>query len=328
MKFKYCLSSIFLFAFLYCGIGQDNARFSILSINKESLVFAVTPSAHKTFGLKLPITYQLSFATGLKDIQAWERHSAKEPWKRITEKHPSDFFNEEESVRFDNSMAYVSVAFSEATDSLFIQLTSNGQPLIFSYQGIAKYYDNRKAAVTVTSDDWGPFGGSEYSVLFHLFRSRGLYHTFGIETFLSDKNTWHMYQMELDSGMVEAGSHSRTHPHVPYKNTTWEVKGSAEDIRKHLQLPELYRYKNISYVYSWLAPYGNYDHSVDSVVGISGYIAPRLYENLDTTGPREYVYGDSTLKPWDAHVNHFKTCFPTVELGAPDWGVEIPAWFH
>ena len=67
-------------------------------------------------------------------------------------------------------------------------------------------------------------------------------------------------------------------------------------------------------------PYGDYDSLVDTLLGVYGYLDARLYANLDTTSPREYVYGDSTLQSWDALHNHFEPFLPTVELGAPSWG--------
>ena len=74
------------------------------------------------------------------------------------------------------------------------------------------------------------------------------------------------------------------------------------------------------YVYTWIAPYGDYDSAVDTLMGVYGYLDARLYANLDTTSPREYVYGDSTLQAWDNVHDHFMPFLPTVELGAPSWG--------
>jgi hypothetical protein len=74
------------------------------------------------------------------------------------------------------------------------------------------------------------------------------------------------------------------------------------------------------YVYTWIAPYGNYDSTVDSLLGVANYLTARLYSNQDTTSPRTYIYGDSTLADWDSQRHHFKAFWPSLEIGAPSWG--------
>ncbi|HQT90638.1 MAG TPA: hypothetical protein PL001_01265, partial [Candidatus Kryptobacter bacterium] len=100
--------------------------------------------------------------------------------------------------------------------------------------------------------------------------------------------------LQVDSGNVEVASHSRTHPNVPYADPPGEIGGSMNDILGSLTLPPPFSGGGREYVYTWIAPYGDYDSTVDSLLGVFGYLDARLYSNLDTTAPREYVYGDST----------------------------------
>jgi Secretion system C-terminal sorting domain/Polysaccharide deacetylase len=180
--------------------------------------------------------------------------------------------------------------------------------------------------VTVTADDWSDWVVTDrqtsFPVLINLFRSYGLYVTIGVQTGSNDTHaqTWNALQQQVDAGYVEVASHSRTHPPTPYSDAVGEVIGSALDIIAKLTLPPPFSMNGKEYVYTWSAPYGNYDSTVDSLVGVAGYLDARLYANLDTTSPREYIYGDSTLSAWDETRSHFRAFFPTVELGAPSWG--------
>jgi Secretion system C-terminal sorting domain len=325
MRVKYLYLILFIFGYASLNSAQSIAKLSIAVSSPNELIIAAQYACHQKYGLSYPITYQLNFATGFSGLIAKEKHLTNESWTQIPEKQTGDLFNAIEAVRFDynSHIAYVSVAFNNNSDSLFIELVNNiGNPVTFTYNGICKYYDNRKAVVTISSDDWSDWLAPDISPLMYMFRSRGLYLTAGIITdpqFCTNV-TWNPLQQELDSGYVEAASHSRTHPYTPYADPVGEIVGSAQDIKSNLVLPSLSKYNTTEYVYTWIAPYGDFDHTVDSLLGTSGYLAARLYSNLDTTSPREYVYGDSTLTGWNDTTNHFYPFNPTVELGAPSWG--------
>ena len=325
MRLKYLYFIFIIFGYASLLSAQSIAKLSINISSSNELMIAVQSACHQQYGLAYPITYQLGFAANLSGLIAKEKHSTNEGWIQISEKHSGDLYNAIEAARFDYNahIAYVSVAFNKNSDSLFIELVDNiGNPVAFTYNGISKYYDNRKAVVTSSSDDWSDWLAPDISPLMYMFRSRGLYLTAGIITdpqFCTNV-TWNPLQQELDSGYVEAASHSRTHPYTPYTDPVGEIIGSAQDIRSNLSLPPLFSYNSSEFVYTWIAPYGDYDHTVDSLLGTSGYLAARLYSNLDTTSPRDYVYGDSTLTDWNDTTNHFYPFNPTVELGAPSWG--------
>ena len=46
----------------------------------------------------------------------------------------------------------------------------------------------------------------------------------------SSQGTWDAIQSELDNGLIEVVSHSRTHPYIPYIDVQGEVVVSKEDI--------------------------------------------------------------------------------------------------
>jgi hypothetical protein len=325
MKFRYIFFCFFLLITRYSLYAQENAKFSITVTPQNELIIVTRTDFHQQYGLAYPVTYQLDFPSGLSGLKVIEKHQTSERWIQIPEKFSSDLFNAIEDVRFDyiSQRAYISAAFNGNSDSLFIEIEDSlGNSISFVYQGISKYYDNRKAVVTATSDDYADWNYAFIAPLIYMFRSRGLYLTVGIITAPDNcsNTTWKALQKEVDSGYVEAASHSRTHPFTPYANAVSEVQGSELDIKQNLALPTLFSNNGTGYVYTWIAPYGDYDPTIDYLLGASGYLAARLYANLDTTSPRIYVYGDSTLTDWNINTNHFDPFLPTVELGAPSWG--------
>ncbi|HTY12077.1 MAG TPA: T9SS type A sorting domain-containing protein [Bacteroidota bacterium] len=318
---------VILFFASFVSVAGNASPLTFTAVSSSVFIATLDHSFHLNYGCKYPITFQMTIPAGAEKLQARRKYSGGDDWTTLAEKTSRDTFNAVEAVRFDygNTIAYVSAAFSELSDSLLIQIADSlSNPVVFHFDGISKYYDNRNAVVTVSADDWSDWvvEDGRFPTLIDIFRSYNLYVTVGVITSgdYTTRNTWGILQQQLDSGFVEAASHSRTHPATPYSDPVGEVVGSSQDIKNALQLPPLFALKTTPYVYTWIAPYGDYDSTVDSLSGVAGYLAERLYANLDTTNPREYVYGDSALSAWDPNRSHFKPFFPTVELGAPSWG--------
>jgi hypothetical protein len=321
---------IFFFIFVVVSVASFASTAAPLSFSAVSggvIVTTLEHTFHLTYGCKYPVTFQMAIPPGASELQARRKYSIGDAWTMLAEKTPRDTFNAIEAVRFDylNNLAYISAAFSDANDSMFIQITDSlSNPVAMQFEGVCKYYDNRTAVVTVSADDWSDWVVEDgwFPTLIDIFRSYNLYVTVGVITSgdYTTRNTWGILQQQLDSGFVEAASHSRTHTATPYSDPVGEVVGSSQDIKSSLSFPPLFTLNTTQYVYTWIAPYGDYDSTVDSLTGVAGYLAERLYANLDTAAPREYVYGDSALSSWDPDRNHFKPFFPTVELGAPSWG--------
>ena len=306
-------------------LAQPAARLNIHYTSRDGLAISIQHALHVEYGFEYPITYMIGLPAGSHDLGAYIRYSDADSWKPIAVKTDTDIFNGIEAVRFDyvDNIAYVSAAIGADGDSLFLNIRNNsGSSVVPQFEGISKYYDNRQAAVTVTADDWSDWtvGSGWFSPLIDLFRSYGLYVTVGVITQSTSSSSWQALQIQLDSGYVEAASHSRTHSYVPYADPVGEVEGSRDDILSNVSLPSPFGSGTTGFVYTWIAPYGEYDSTVDSLLGQFGYLDARLYSNLDTTNPREYIYGDSTLHSWNASRNHFQPFLPTVELGAPSWG--------
>ena len=228
----------------------------------------------------------------------------------MVEKTAEDFFNGIEAVRFDydENTAYVSVGFSEFSDSIYIKLTDNdGNNIDATYSGMSQYYDNRDAAVTATADDWAGWVNDKFIQTCQIFRSYNLWLSCAIVTDVGDPNTWVDIQTQLDSGYVEAISHSRTHPYAPYDDLEGEVLGSMQDLIDNLDLPAHNRSGIHEYVYAWVAPYGEYDDAIDSMVSVAKYFVTRMYYGND--------YGFSN---WDHELYKYDPIGVSREVG-PLW---------
>lgn len=56
---------------------------------------------------------------------------------------------------------------------------------------------------------------------------------------------------------------------MPYGDIEGEVMGSKQDIIDNLELPIHSRYGENEYVYAWVAPYGEYDDEIDSMISVT-----------------------------------------------------------
>jgi hypothetical protein len=92
------------------------------------------------------VTYTFQIPTGASGLVAQYRYSASESWRTLPEKTAADFFNGEQLARFDypNRRAYLSVAFAQASDNIFIRALNGQQEVGLLYLGIPLYYDNEE----------------------------------------------------------------------------------------------------------------------------------------------------------------------------------------
>ena len=296
-----------------CQITGSDIHSPILTINSEwrnETIITVDAQTHIDYGLAYPVTYEFIIPAGSDNLQSYHRFQATQDWSQMLEKTTEDFFNGIEAVRFDydENTAYVSVGFSEFSDSIYIKLTDNdGNNIDATYSGISQYYDNRDAAVTATADDWAGWVNDKFIQTCQIFRSYNLWLSCAIVTDVGDPNTWVDIQTQLDSGYVEAISHSRTHPYAPYDDLEGEVLGSMQDLIDNLDLPAHNRSGIHEYVYAWVAPYGNYDDAIDSMVSIAKYFVTRMYYGND--------YGFSN---WDQKLYKYDPIGVSMEVG-PLW---------
>ena len=268
---KYYLSLLLTLSFHKIVADQFDNVLSIDNISRSETVISIDPQIHIDYGLSYPITYEFSIPFGSTSLKCYYKFQGQDNWNIFQEKTSNEFFNGVDVVRFDytNAIAYVSVGFSDLSDSIFIKLTDNsGSDIESYYLGMSKYYDNRDAAVTSTADDWAGWVNEKFVQTCRIFRSYNLWLSCAIVTNVGDPNTWIDIQTQMDSGFVEPVAHSRTHPFAPYDDLEGEVLGSKQDLIDNLDMGEHNRYGDNEYVYAWVAPYGEYDDDIDSMVSI------------------------------------------------------------
>jgi hypothetical protein len=286
-------------------------------VNDNNLiVISINHDIHDKYGCLYPITYLINIPPGLRGLTVHRKYVVSENWSNIQEKTTDDYFNAIEAVRFDydSGKVYLSTAFSEMSDTIYIQLTdAYGNIVSSNYGNICKYYDNRTAAVTITSDDWyeATAAKKEYIDLLNLFRSHHLYITLAVITRFNSTSPvgWANLQKLIDSGFVEVASHSQIHTYLPYANYQGEVIGSYDDIVNYLNLPPLFKFKsNKQFVYSWIAPGGVYDNMVDSLLQFRSYLILRL-DNWSSKVPND------EFSQWNPNYKHFDVINADDEVG-------------
>ena len=278
-------------------------------INRNETVISVHNQVHMDYGLAYPMTYEFDIPSENNNQVVSVRYRSEDEWIEMVEKTSNDFFNGIEAVRFDHGInkAYVSVGFSSISDSIFIMFHDEGSPINVTFDKMSTYYDDRDAVVTSTADDWADWCNEKFIRTCRNFRDHNLWLSCAIVTNGASPDTWNDIQIQIDSGYVEAVAHSRTHPYVPYDDIEGEVMGSKQDIIDNLELPIHSRYGENEYVYAWVAPYGEYDDEIDSMVSVSKYLTTRLY-----------YAGEHDFSSWDEDLNKFDPIGVSREMG-PLW---------
>ena len=307
------LSKVLLGGFIISSFMLANSsKQHVLQIekrNRNETIISVQNQAHLDYGLAYPITYEFDIPQTANDYSVNIRYRSGDEWTEMVEKTSNDFFNGIEAVRFDHgiSKAYVSAGFSSLSDSIFIMFHNEGSSINVTFDKMSGYYDDRDAVVTSTADDWADWCNEKFIRTCRNFRDHNLWLSCAIVTNGTSTDTWNDIQIQVDSGYVEAVAHSRTHPYVPYDDIEGEVMGSKQDIIDNLELPIHSRYGENEYVYAWVAPYGEYDESIDSMVSVSKYLTSRLY------------YADEhDFSIWNNDLNKFDPVGVSREMG-PLW---------
>jgi PKD repeat protein len=211
--------------------------------------------------------------------------------------------------------------------ALINRYTGEPRPVYYAYQDfireasepvysmIAEYYDNRKAVVTITADDWGIKDSWEpFEYMCAMLTRKKLHHTAAVITGGYSNPNWTQVQYWLDQGYTEVASHSRTHPHIPYEDYDSEIGGSKDDIIGNLTLPPIFSFNGSEYVYAWVEPYGEpeeeaADKEVRQKLGYYGYLIHR--------GGADGTHGWAS---WDSANGLFNRIGGSIEMGHVAWG--------
>jgi PKD repeat protein len=261
----------------WCAAGQEHA-------------IRVDAAAHQRFGLYYPATYLFDLPAGATGLSAQYRYSSTDTWKTLPPRSGSDLFNGTDAVRFDylRHAAFASVRFSRSSNEIFLRfLDSAGKPVTVTFISTTRYYDDRKAAVTVTIDDWADWSAADVDVAIDFLASSGLCFTGGV---ITSVGPWSSIQNKINQypEQLEVASHSMNHPcyQGDYLKAGYqtEVTGSRDAIRNNLTL------ENDPYVPAWLGTCTYTDATLTSTVAGADYLVTRS-GGFD---PRSSAYA-----PWD-----------------------------
>ena len=214
------------------------------SLGNTQFQINIDPVAHQKFGLYYPVTYIFQIPAGSSNLTAQYRFSQTDSWVSLVNKTSTDFFNGVNAARFDyvSNVVYVSVAFASNFDSIFVRVLNGSSEVPIEYLGIPQYYDNRRAVVTVTLDDFMGNDTSSFVDANQILAAARIHYTVGIETATSPD--WAAIQQLLNSGYMEVASHSKTHPctQADYVSIgyAYQIAGSRADILANLTLSHPY----------------------------------------------------------------------------------------
>ena len=112
---------IFYGYYLVYGNNDNRSNLSVNTINNQTFI-TLDPQIHIDYGLAYPLTYELSIPSNNDNLKVYRKFISRETWTMVEEKTSNDFFNGIEAVRFDyeQNIAYVSIGFSEISDSINI----------------------------------------------------------------------------------------------------------------------------------------------------------------------------------------------------------------
>jgi hypothetical protein len=267
----------------------------------------IDSSAHQAYGLYYPVTYMFSIPIGSSNLKAQYRYRLVDSWTDLDQKTATDFFNGVNAVRFDyvDGVAYVSVAFDQDSDHLFLRILDDQNVEVpLSYLGIPTYYDNRKAAVTVSLDDWASYSNTDFDDAATILSGHHIFFTVGVITNIGPDIS--LIQHWLDSGWMEVASHSRTHPCSDdeylasgYDN---EVANSKLDLLTYLTLTH-------PYVSTYIEPCGFESPALRQAIVNAGYLVTRGW---GISAPQ------NTFSAWGSD-DSYETAFYTADTWSAPW---------
>jgi len=245
---RFLLPLLFLAAFcMPAGFAADSA-------GKEFIV-SVDQAMWNKWGFQYPVTYVFDISGLSLGAKVSRRDNPSGGWKVLPKKAATNFFNGVECVRFDYSggRAFVSVGFGggNSTELSFANVTSA------RFVGVARYYDDRKAAYTLSLDNWGRKATANpgaawhaadddacdnYQAALRVCRGFKLPVSIAINTHMAGSNAmWNAMQQELDRRDFswEPAVHAQTHPGnaraYGVRGCRAEVLGCRDEILQHLR---------------------------------------------------------------------------------------------
>ena len=278
----------------------------------HDFVISIDEPMWRKWGFEYPVTYVFRVSDISRKTTVLRRSADSEPWRPLERKTSEDFFNGDECVRFepDKMRAYVSVGFGK-TNLIRLQFVDAGT---VTFDEAAKYYDARKAAYTLSNDNWGRKSGAnpgapwrgitddasdKYQASVHACRMYHLPVSIGVNSRMYGKQAiWERMQEELDRGdrSWEPVVHTRRHPGsvktYSADGYSQEIVGCSDDILQNL--------RSIPYgqhVFEFILPYGYQDDAVERAAA-GEFLFVRDWDGRDHPTSIDYV-------PWNSEHRYY-----------------------
>lgn len=244
------------------------------SSSNTQFQISIDSTAHATYGLYYPVTYVFQIPTGLSNLTAQYRYNSSASWTSLTTKTTNDFFNGVNAARFDypTNTAYISVAFALNSDVIYLRVLNGQNEVPLAYVGMPAYYDDRKAAVTLSIDDWQPPDEQYFVDAATILSGKNLHFSVAVITNPNNPPNWNLLQQWVNTGGMEVASHTRNHTCTQSDYTStgydYQISGSKQDILSHLSLA-------FPYVPTFIEPCGYEDFQVRQSVNNAHYLDTR-----------------------------------------------------
>lgn len=241
------------------------------------MIEASLPAAHVLhYGAGYPLTY--CFDVPATPGLVAQKSNDGTAWADI-DPAPSGRFDGVEVARFDGSTAYVSAAFDDGRNYLYLRVV-DGSTDVGVFRGVAHYYDDRDAPVMFTYDDWRGQPESVGGAADH--RAAQLWFTGGINSNLV--TSWATIQDHADLGWFEPSNHGRNHMRPAQGDYDPDPEGIAYDevvvggqeIKANLNLP----WQSRGNLHSWIRPGGEISAEQRAALSDAFYLLDRSGANL------------------------------------------------
>jgi hypothetical protein len=255
------------------------------------------------WGFQYPVTYVFRVTEAGSEAKVERRDGPSGAWAALAPRRADVRFNGVEGVRWDatGGRAYVSVGFRTA-NTIELRFSGVGSAV---YDSAARYYDNRKAAYTLSNDNWGRVAtanpgaawqgatndaSDKYQAAVHVCRGLGLPLSIAINSRMAGRATmWQRMQEELAHGDFgwEPAVHTHAHPCsvAAYRADGYptQILGCRDEILKKLTTIPYGQH-----VFEYILPCGYHDDEL-AATAAGEFLFVRPYNGHDNPASTEYA---------------------------------------
>lgn len=267
---------------------------------------------HALHGAGYPLTYHFAIPTG-SGMRAQFRTTAKAAWSSVAAA-PAGRFDGITAARFTSGHAYVSVPFSETSDSLWLRVVNDsGVEVSTTAPDVLPLYDDRACAVVFTYDDNPHWASGLAGAAAH--RAAKLWYSPGINSGTLSTDPFNPTLWRGDTladavaqGYCEPSNHGKNHvnanTYTSLADAQADIVGGKDGILAVTPMPPQSRGRVHAYIY----PNGTYNDWAFHAVGEAGHLTARM-----TLAQEESVAnGTYTPASWNSTWNTVPIQLPSV----------------